>query len=205
MGLKENGIQASGVFLMGKTTRASWNQYDVGGRSIGNRIMFGMYVSRPVGYYDKAVFLPFSYGGAAVRLSGSATQSITIEALGDMATAASINGVGTPVFNGNEGWHIFANLSGEGVIDTANPSDSRGSLECTVEIGSRPSAFDIAQAVLNAGATDYNIDGTIGNKINSAGTSGDPWSGVMSGYTDNATFGAFVKKLLTTGKFLGLK
>jgi len=31
------------------------------------------------------------------------------------------------------------------------------------------------------------------------------WTGIMANYTDNATFGAFIKKLLTTGKFIGLK
>jgi hypothetical protein len=194
MGLKQNGTWASGVSLMGRITRASWNQYNVDGGGISNRIMFGMFVSRPVGYYDKAMFLPFSYGGAAVRLSGIASQSITIEAFGDMVTSASINGACTPIFNGNEGWHIFAAITALGVID-ANPNDSRGLMEAIFEIGSKPSAFDIVQAVLNAVATSYNLPGSIGKKINDAGLAG--------GLTSDEH--AQLMKTLTIGKFLGLK
>jgi hypothetical protein len=181
MGLKSNGIWADGVTLMGRATRASWNQYDVIGRGIGNRIMFGMYVSRPVGYYEKATFLPFSYGGAAVRLAGISSTTNTIEALGSLETSTAINGIGIPVFNGNEGWHIFANLDGEGIVDTANMDDSRGALEAIFEIGSKPSAYDITQAVLNAMATTYNNAGTIGEKINAAGAAGDPWMTPLPG------------------------
>ena len=44
-----------------------------------------------------------------------------------------------------------------------------------VSIGASPSAFDIAQAVLNAVASSYNIAGTIGAKINASGSGGvDP-------------------------------
>lgn len=176
MGLKENGIRASGVALMGAATRASWNQYDVGGRGMGNRLMFGMYVSRPPGYYEKAMFLPFSLGGLAVRLAGEGTQTAPIEATG--ALASVIPGSCIPVFNGNEGWHIFANLSGQGVIGSANPNDSRGSLECSVQIGAQPSAVDIAQAV---------------------------WGQDRTSLTDTTKFGGFVQKLLTMAKFIGLK
>jgi hypothetical protein len=48
----------------------------------------------------------------------------------------------------------------------------RGRMSMSVSIGAIPSAFDNAQAVLNAIATSYNIPGTIGAKINSSGSGG---------------------------------
>lgn len=51
-----------------------------------------------------------------------------------------------------------------------------------VDIAAQPTVFDIVQGVLNAMASQYNIAGTIGNKINSAG----------SGGVDNAALAAAV-------------
>lgn len=51
-----------------------------------------------------------------------------------------------------------------------------------VDIAAQPTVFDIVQGVLNAVASQYNISGTIGNKINSASAAGDPWSADLSSY-----------------------
>jgi hypothetical protein len=63
----------------------------------------------------------------------------------------------------------------------------------------------MGSAVWSASATKYNDPGTMGKAMNSASSAGDPWSSLLANYTDNATFGGFVKKLLTVAKFLGLK
>lgn len=41
-----------------------------------------------------------------------------------------------------------------------------------MDIAAQPSVFEIAQGVLNAKATQYNVPGTMGAKINSAGSGG---------------------------------
>jgi hypothetical protein len=79
---------------------------------------------------------------------------------------------------------------------------SNGWLEGSTEDKSTLTATNIAVAVwerILSGET------TAAEALLSAGTAGDPWTGIMANYTDNATFGAFIKKLLTTGKFIGLK
>jgi hypothetical protein len=91
-----------------------------------------------------------------------------------------------------------------GVITAA---DMRGKahLSATIEIGSRPSAFDIIQAVLNAVASQYNIPGTIGNKINSAASAGDPWSAELPGSYTGDEAGKMIddiKKLVAVVKNL---
>jgi hypothetical protein len=48
--------------------------------------------------------------------------------------------------------------------------------------------------------------GTTGKALSDAGGAGNPWGAPVSGNTDAGTFGELVgKKLLTIGKFLGLK
>lgn len=51
-----------------------------------------------------------------------------------------------------------------------------------VDVAAQPTVFDIVQGVLNAVASQYNVSGTIGNKINSASAAGDPWSADLGGY-----------------------
>ena len=58
-----------------------------------------------------------------------------------------------------------------GQLEQANWK-KRARMALDVSIGASPSAFDIAQAVLNAVASSYNIPGTIGAKINSSGSGG---------------------------------
>lgn len=76
-----------------------------------------------------------------------------------------------------------------GQITDASPK-MRARPTSTISIGARPSAEDIAQAVWGSIASALNEPGTTGEKLNGAGSSGDPW-------TD--------PRALTVGKFLGLK
>lgn len=75
---------------------------------------------------------------------------------------------------------------GVGAVELMLPK-KRSRMALDVSIGAVPSAFDIAQAVLNAVASSYNIPGTIGEKINDAGAGGDPWAVDINagGYTGN--------------------
>jgi len=72
-------------------------------------------------------------------------------------------------------------IEGIGEVEQFAP---RGDVRITldVDVAAQPTVFDIVQGVLNAVAAQYNIAGTIGNKINSAG----------SGGVDNAALAAAV-------------
>jgi hypothetical protein len=80
-----------------------------------------------------------------------------------------------------------------------------GTLNASILSYSTLSPENMAVAVWTALAADFNENGTMGKAMNSASSAGDPWSSIMSSYTDDATFGAFVKKLLTTNGFFGLR
>lgn len=63
----------------------------------------------------------------------------------------------------------------------------------------------IAAEVWSAVATDNNTAGTMGEKLNDAGAAGNPWAADLADNVTPGTFGAFIQKLLTVAKFLGLK
>ena len=54
-------------------------------------------------------------------------------------------------------------------------------------------------------AIDYNESGTMGEKLNSAGTAGDPWTADLSSYTTVGTAGKKLNDGLTQNNFLALK
>lgn len=65
---------------------------------------------------------------------------------------------------------------------------------------------DVAATVWNALIANHLTVGTTGKALSDAGSAGNPWGTSVTGNTDPGTFGELVgKKLLTVGKFLGLK
>jgi hypothetical protein len=166
--------------------------------------------------------------GVASNVNGAGTVSNTsdmtlITAL--IAGAGKLVGLGTLEASMVGSLSMVADLAGNGEVESslgliawivadilgagsADGSTMRGDgfMSSTItSAGDLVTAQSCAAAVWNAIAAEYLTDGTTGKALASAGSAGDPWSGIMAGYTDDATFGAFVKKLLTTGKFLGLK
>ena len=134
------------------------------------------------------MLLPYTgleyYGPAAAAVVVNAPATTSLGLKGYARAGISNGGSGVAVYlkpTRLRGSTIFA--EGVGALIAANPK-GRAKLQLLVNIGAVPSAFDIAQAVLNATATSYNITGTIGAKINASGSGGDPWSSVIeSGFT----------------------
>lgn len=88
---------------------------------------------------------------------------------------------------------------------TASP---QGTGEMVLEIyvnESQATVNQIVAAVWSALASQYNESGTMGQKLNGAGSAGDPWTTDLSSYNTPGTAGKIQKDALTTGKFLGLK
>ena len=98
---------------------------------------------------------------------------------------------------------MVADIIGSGTMEGI--PYAKGYLEAAILSYSTLSPENMAAAVWNSIVADFQSSGSTGKALSSAGSAGDPWSGIMAGYTDDATFGAFVKKLLTTSKFIGLK
>lgn len=52
---------------------------------------------------------------------------------------------------------------------------------CSVSIGAVPSAFDIAQAIWQASSSQYNALGSMGRRLNDAGSASNPWTEDLPG------------------------
>ena len=133
------------------------------------------------GGITSAEMLAYLFMAADIAGTGDITDA-EIEAFGDLLAAIVADGGITD-----------ANLVADGTLS----ADIKGYGSLTPE--------GIRDAVWNAILADYQSTGSTGKALASAGSAGDPWSGIMASYTDDATFGAWVKKLLSTNKFIALK
>jgi hypothetical protein len=73
------------------------------------------------------------------------------------------------------------------------------------DVAASPSAYDIAQAVHAQNLSGFNTVGSAGKYLKDAGGAGNPWNAEIASNNVEGTFGWFIQKLLTVGKFLGLK
>lgn len=148
-----------------------------------NTLQFGGRVSIPNGYqsaYRAVVPTVKETEYIAVRMLGAGDASFTAQGVGSLGV--TLQGEGSTVFNSQKGGTLFVSMTGEGSLTAA--ARGIGSLSVAMDAGARPSAYDIAQEVLQTQAATVNAPGTIGNKINSAGSAANPWAEVIeSGYT----------------------
>lgn len=122
---------------------------------------------------------------AAIAGSGALTGSM----VGTVQFAADLAGVGDMSASLAMLSGLVATLAGQGLIS----ADLKGKLAMEAQIYVNQSEATVQQlvdGVWQATATEFDEDGTMGNKVNSAGGAADPWQ------DDRA---------LTVGRFLGLK
>ena len=112
-------------------------------------------------------------------LAGSATFAADIKALAKLAAALAGTGAVTDA-NLPGGRNLGASMAGAGQVATAL-LDAVGNLSAVIHIGALPSADDIASAVWMSLAATYNVPLTMGAKLNSAASSGDPWGTALPG------------------------
>lgn len=74
----------------------------------------------------------------------------------------------------------------------------RGTLSLAADIyvnQSEATVQQIVDAVWNALAAEYNVSGTMGEKLNGAGSAGDPWTTDLAPYNTDGTAGKIVKQI----------
>lgn len=136
-----------------------------------NAQRFGQYTSMPGGYQSaqRAIIPTLKASGfMACRLVGDSSTSFDVRGKGNMS--ATLTGEGSVTMNGNMASNMVATLTGNGTMT----ADLRGKgwISATIDAGSRPSAFDIAQEVWQSQKTAYNAAGTMGNALNNASSGG---------------------------------
>lgn len=124
-------------------------------------------------------------------LSGSSTLS------GSLSTSLSLaaNLIGSGSLSGSLSMLIplASALSGSGSVS----ANLKGNLDMEAQIyvnQSEATVDQIVSAVWNAVASDYNTSGTMGQKLNGAGSAGDPWTTDLSGYNTADTAGLILKQ-----------
>jgi hypothetical protein len=143
----------------------------------------------------------------ASALAGSGLLSGSLQTVAGMA--ANLSGSGSMTASLGLIVSVAAALAGSGSVS----GNLRGTLSLDADIfvnQSEATVQQIVDAVWNALAADYNTPLTMGNKMNSAGNAGDPWSTALPGSYGPGTAGKIVgdrldeavssAKTLTTGE-----
>jgi hypothetical protein len=131
---------------------------------------------------------------AGIQVTIAGTGDLTAIGGGLLEAVVSMAGEGllSGVLGATAG--LTVTMDGVGTL-VANPS---GTGEMTIEIyvnESQATVQQITEAVWNALASEYNISGTMGNKLNGAGSAGDPWTTDLTGYNTDDTAGKIVKDI----------
>lgn len=220
MGLILNSLGT--LKLVGGYSPLMYLQARKNGYKIGEHCnAFGSYISLPQGFQDASkAIIPSIKRSDFIRavitgVGDLLNTGITVP----MVMSATVSGEGTLTPNAEVGKTMGATVVGVGNLS----GDARNivSMAATVDAGARPSAFDIAQEVWQGQKSQYNAPGTMGNAVNSAGSSGDPWSTDLdAGSYPVGSAGYYLKQMsaqeladaimndprfLTVAKFLGLK
>lgn len=126
---------------------------------------------------------------AALAGSGSLTASI----VGQLEAIATLSGTGSITAAQSALAGMVASLIGTGTISSADEV-ALGEMAAHIYVNESQATTDqIVAAVWNAIASQYDLSGTMGEKLNAAGTAGDPWTTDLSGYNTAGTAGKILK------------
>jgi hypothetical protein len=130
-------------------------------------------------------------------LSGSGV--LTAAMVGTTQMAASLAGSGNLAGAMNVLAGLVANLSSTGSLT----AELRGDLYMAADIYVNSGTAEVNQivaAVWSALAAEYNESGTMGEKLNGAGSAGDPWTTDLTGYNTTDTAGKIMKQIKKAAK-----
>lgn len=135
--------------------------------------------------------------------NGTATISVVNAILAGAATLQA-NGTLSLTSNADAGAIFSVTADANGVISANVTISALANMEAEAGGPTPLSPEGLAQAVWSENLTDY-TGSTAGQALKDAGGAGNPWSANLADNQTEGTFGWFVQKLLTIGKFLGLK
>lgn len=137
---------------------------------------------------------------AALVGSGQLTASIS----GQLIAIADLVGSGDLTAAASALAGMVSSLTGSGTL--AASQEALGQMTADIFVNqSEATVQQIVDAVWSALAAEYNVSGTMGNKLNGAGSAGDPWTTDLSPYTTPGTAGKKLKDGLTQNNFIALK
>lgn len=196
------GLPTTTALMEGYLTPNAWMiPYDIGAMTTSNLngsgllTLSGVSGLKGIVTMDGTSIMALTGGliaGITVSMSGSGTFNGTMGGLIEAITTMAGSGVLNAAISAEAG--LTVTMAGIGSM-TVNPS---GTGEMVLEIyvnQSQATVDQIVAAVWNALAAEYNVSGTMGNKLNGAGNAGDPWTTDLSGYNTADTAGKIVKQI----------
>lgn len=130
--------------------------------------------------------------------------SLSASMVGTIQMAAALVGTGSITAGLSLLANCVAALTGTGTVTSTLRGDAYLSADIFVN-QSEATTQEIAAAVWNSVAASFNTSGTMGEKLNGAGSAGDPWTTDLSGYTTAGTAGKILKEKLSLNNFIALK
>lgn len=139
--------------------------------------------------------------GLTVTMSGTGDLTLLGGGLLQGIVAMAGSGVLTGALGATAG--LTLSLSGVGSMTLA-PSGT-GEMVLDIYVNQSQATVDqIVAAVWSALASEYDVAGTMGEKLNGAGTAGDPWTADLTSYA-SGTAGKKLRDALTKVGFISLK
>jgi hypothetical protein len=134
-------------------------------------------------------------GLASLIVSASGQASITITGTGAMAGVLAAAGLATITLDASGAASATATLSGQALLSLVGSGalDGIGHMSGTSTTDSPLSAQSLATAVWSALAASNNAAGTMGEKLNDAGSAANPWTEDLSGPQTAGTAGYLLK------------
>lgn len=139
--------------------------------------------------------ISYAAGGLVAEIIATiaAEGGLTASVVGQIQAAAALTGSGTLTGAQAALAGLVAALTGTGLITNAQQA-ALGEMAANIYVNESQATVDqIVAAVWSALAAEYNISGTMGNKLNGAGSAGDPWGTDLTGYNTANTAGKLLK------------
>lgn len=142
---------------------------------------FGEISSLNMGLVVNAVMTIAGIGGLTASMTGALNGAMTIAGQGNMTGA--LGALANMVMEVNSTGSMTAGIT------------AKGNMTMDIYVNqSTATVNELVAGVWNALASDFNESGTMGQKLNGAGSAGDPWTTDLDSYTTPGTAGALMKK-----------
>lgn len=187
----DGGIEKKSSIPSGARHPVSWRMAPIaGGMSSRNETFINMTnVGNAVLGISASSSVSISLTGEATGgliVSGTGLATISFTATGSVLSVAAGQGAATITLTPTAAIGAQAGLSGSATV-ILSPSSviyATGSMSGISTSETEFSAAALASAVWNAAAAAYGLSGTMGEKLNDAGSAANPWTEVIeSGYT----------------------
>jgi len=136
---------------------------------------------------------------AGLTLTMSGAGSMTLSAGGLLEAFLSIAGTSTFAAAISADAGMILNMTGVGTM-TLSPQ-ATGEMVLEIYVNESQATIDqIVAAVWSALAAEFDVSGTMGEKLNGAGSAGDPWTADLSSYNTDDTAGKILKQAKKAAK-----